>query len=148
MNKAEKTLTFVLILVLSSTAFFFGSIISYPKIDYHVKYLEVWIDDATNDYAANQTIVIYQKSWWHIDITKITFEIMRSKNATELLQWSIERTDMLRIKKGTYFLTGTVYIHSSRHFVLIFEQHSLIVSTATPIISITATNQTEGKAKI
>ncbi len=142
MNRPEKILTLILIGIITTSAFFFGSITN-PTSVHSVQHFEIWINVANETYAVNQTIVVYVETLWTIErIAKVTNKLYESKNASEIFQWAIDRSNEIRIDKGQYILNETLVVRPTRYLRLVFDLDSDVTSTAIPIISIT--NDTRG----
>jgi hypothetical protein len=76
---------------------------------------DVWIDGDTNETVVNRTItVVVTKvySWKHEVVTTLTFsfEVFRSRNASEAIQKAIDKLDVIFFYPGSYKLSTTIFL--------------------------------------
>lgn len=115
MNKAEKVLILISLILVSTTTFIIGYMSMLPvqlnvkRFDYH----EIWLDSLTGETVVTQVIMTLVTCRNERKEIYQSLEVYRDISASKSIQWTIDSTSgIIFFKAGTYIINTMIVLDS------------------------------------
>lgn len=109
MRKSEKVMVLITFAILLPTAYIIGNATIPQPVVIELSYYEIWKDDPET--VVNRTIIVYYRWRWEKKIFRYSFEVFRSKDASDAIRWALTQPDrIIIVDNEVYGINKTIVL--------------------------------------